>query len=238
MKAIIPCLCLTALAASPIVAMADAAQPAHSITISLDKTATPVTDILKKVATQSGTRIFADSTVIDALGEGRISAANVEDALDSLAKLDPGLSWSKIGLPADTPLPAAEDLATAIRALRKIKADNLTISSGGSTLSVQNSVTPTAQPAADPHKVVVYLVTNEAEYQKRIDDKANAHYKKGNEAVETTMDSLHAIADSFDQMSPAQQSQIMPLIWSQLRYITRNLSPEVLNRFEHSYPQN
>jgi len=241
MKAIIPCLCLTVLFAAPIVARADtnSAPPTKPLLVTVDKTSTPVTDILAKLSTQSGVKILADDTVIDAIGEARISAPNLEGAFKTLASLDPGLTWNKITLSAGAAIPSAEDLSAAVLALRKIKSDAMSITDGaaGSTTSIQSAPPSTSTSTTADDKIVVYLVTNETVRQQRIDDKANAKYKQGPTAVESTMADLRSIADRFSQMTPDQQSEVMPLIWSQLRYITRNLGPEVLNRFEHTHPQ-
>jgi len=236
MKAIIPCLCLTVLAAGPITANADSTPSTKPLLVTVDKTSTPVTDILAKLSAQSGIKILADDTVIDAIGEAHIGAPNLEAAFKTLATLDPGLTWDRITLSAGAPIPNAEDLSAAVQALHKIKSDAFSITDGtaGSTTSIQSTSSTSA--AADG-KIVVYLVTNEAVRQQRIEDKANAKYRQGGPAaVESTMADLRSIADTFAQMSPDQQSEVMPLIWSQLRYITRNIPPEVLNRFEHTHP--
>ena len=237
MKAIIPCLCIMTVLSAPIVARADQNPPPSTkpLLVTVDKTSTAVTDILAKLSSQSGIKILSDDTVIDAIGEARISAPNLEGALKTLASLDPGLTWEKITLSTGAAIPSGEDLSAAVQALRKIKSDAFSITDGaaGSTMSIQ-STPPSTSTGGD--KIVVYLVTNETVRQQRIDDKANAKYKQGPTAVESTMADLRSIADRFSQMTPDQQSEVMPLIWSQLRYITRSLGPEVLNRFEHSHP--
>ena len=235
MKALIPRLCIAMLFMGSLVAQAADGPAAKVSKVNLDVTeaATPVTDVLATLSRQSGARIIADSTVVDTIGAARIATTTLDDALTSLTQLDPGLTWNKITLSADAVVPNADDLSAALRALRKIKSDDISVSgnSADSSMSVHKEATVTS---ADDHKVVVYLVTNETVWDRKQDEKVNAHYRQGGaEAVENTMTNLRLIANTFDQMTPDQQSQIMPVIWSQLRYITRNISPEVLNRFEH-----
>ena len=237
MKAIIPCLCLLALA-SPAVRAADSgASPVKPLLVTVTKSSTPVTDVLTQLSTQSGVRILADSTVIDVIGEARIGAPTLNDALKTLAALDPGLTWNKLTFSANTTVPNAEDLAATVLALRKIKSDDISIVDGatGSTMTIDKGA---ANQTADTGKIVVYLVTNETVRAQQLADKENARYRQGGDAaVEHTMADLKSIASRFDQMTPDQQSEVMPIIWSQLRYITRNIPPEVLNRFEHTVPQ-
>jgi hypothetical protein len=237
MKTIIPYLA-AALTLAPISAHAAETPSTTStaISVNVSQPSTPVADVLTSLSHQAGVRILADSTVTDTIGEGRIGASNLEDALNALTKLDPGLTWSRVSLPADAAVPSADDLSAAVRALRKIKAGALTIAGAdGSTISI--NTTSSAQPSGR-HDIIVYLVTNETEFDKLANEKANERYTRGgSQAIESTMANLHAIGDTFNQMTPDQQSEVMPLIWQQLRYITRNISPEVLNRFEHSMPQ-
>jgi hypothetical protein len=248
MKAVIPCLCLSLIVCSGIVARADdqesTTRPAVHLTVA--RSSTPVTEILAALGSQTGATILPDSSVQDTLDSADIHGMNLYDALNGLVKLVPGLSWNKVYLPANARDLDVEDLSAAIRALHKVGVTELAIA--GPADSSATIVHKSGMDQVPQDRRVVYVVTNEAA-RDRQQQQMQAAVKPANygpqqpapsqnpdELVQSTMSDLNSLATTFQQMTPDEQSQIMPLIWKQLRYITSHLPPEVLNRFEHTVP--
>ena len=99
MKAVIPCLCLSLFVCAGVAAHADG-QPqsshAAAVHLTVSRSSTPVADVLTALSSQTGVQIIADSSVQDTLDSADLRGVNVDEALNGLVKLVPGLSWNKV----------------------------------------------------------------------------------------------------------------------------------------------
>jgi len=242
MKVIIPCLFLSILLCGAVASRSSADQynqGASTIRVTVSQPSTPVTDVLTAIARQSGALVEADSSVQDTMNACQIDGNGVEQALNALTKQVPGLTWTKVYVAANAN-PNPDDLSAAIKALHKLGLSDLSIAEPTGATVVRKDNTQT--PALD--RRVIYVVTNDQAWSRVQAEKDYQSAQASGQApapttddlVNSTQAALHAIAQTFPQMTADQQAQIMPMVWQQLREITKDVSPEVMSRFEHTTP--
>jgi hypothetical protein len=216
--------------------IAPASSPIHVI---VGKPLTRVTDVLADISKQSGIPILADDTVVDTLGVTTIDKPNLEDMLRALVALAPGLSWQRVYLPQDGPLPDANILSAQVRTLKAITATGLVVQEpgdrGGLTFSKEASLSPVAPDGMR----LVYLVTNETVRAQREADARTAKRKAAAAApVETAVNGLSSVADDFSQMSPDQQREAIPQMMQQMMRMIQSIDPGVRQELQQRWQQN
>ena len=143
-------------------------RPVH---VSISKPLTPITDVLASLAKQTGQTILTDDTAVAPVGIADLQAPTLDDMLDSLKSLDAGLTWHKVYLPKDAPLPTGNDLSAQVRALQAIAAIGLSSSRTPAEPSPSPARRPTPRPPPADMRLV-YLVTDEAVRAQRTAAKA------------------------------------------------------------------
>ena len=135
---------------------------------------TPLTQALATLSKQAGIPLLTDDTVVGTLGATTLDKPTLEAMLTSLTSLTPGLTWQKVYLPQETPLPTGEALSRQILALKAVNLKTLKATQMVVTDAAQSTVTfrqSTETVATPPEGMqVVYLVTNESVRAKRQQD--------------------------------------------------------------------
>ena len=163
---------LLVLARTPVLAQSPPTAPLH---ISVTHSLTPLTDVLASLSRQANVPILADDTVVDTLGSTTLDKPTLPEMLDTLCAMYSGLTWQRVTIPSDAPLPDANTLSAQIRDLQGLMASRITVTNPGahSTVSYSRTATDTSK-FADTADRTVYLVTNETVRAQRIADKKGA----------------------------------------------------------------
>lgn len=226
---------LLLLAFTPAFAAPEAA-PTKPLHLQVTKPLTPVTDVLASLSQQTGTPILADDTVVDRLGVTTADKPSLDDALDLIVSLAPSLSWQRVYLPKDAPLPNADTLSSQIRALKAITATGLVVTDpkAHSTVALKTSAETPAEASAGMQ--TVYLVTDEGVRAQREANK-KAGEKKDASPVNRTVSGISSAADSFGQMSADEQRQAIPQLMMQFGRMMQGLNPALRNEMRQQWQQ-
>ena len=107
---------LLAILAVPALCQSPPTAPLH---LTVTKPLTPVTDVLASLSQQSGVPILADDTVVDTLGVTSIDKPTLPEMLDTITALVPAMTWQRVDLPGDAPVPDANTLSAQVRSLKR-----------------------------------------------------------------------------------------------------------------------
>ena len=139
--------------------------------------------------------------------------------------MDAGLTWQKVYLPKDAPLPSGNDLSAQVRALKSVAASGLVIADPAGIVAFSRKK-PDTQAAVPADMRLVYLVTDEAVRAQRLAAKAaeppRPRTQPGRPAA-----SMQNAAAAFSQMTPDEQRQALPLMFQQFRAIMQSMDPSV-----------
>ena len=206
----------------PLCCIADTPAPVHVV---IGKPLTPITDVLASLAKQTGQTILADDTAVAPVNVADLQAPTLDAMLDGLKALDAGLTWHKVYLPANAPLPTGNGLSAQVRALQAITADSLVIADPGKAVSLSHV---TAEDVATlSSRRLVYLVTDEAVRASRAAAKA-AEDKPATVTPGTQVASgMQSAATAFSRMTPDEQRQALPFMFQQFQAIMQGMDPSV-----------
>jgi hypothetical protein len=201
--------------------------PVHVV---VGKPLTPMTDVLASISKQAGVPILTDDTVVDTVGVTTIDKPSVEEMLTALVPLGQGLSWQRVELPQDGPLPSGSILSSQVRALKTIAATGLVVVDPTASSAISFSKSATATPAAPAGMRTVYLVTNEVVRAQRLAQKA-ADAKKmvadSTAPVNGAVNGMSSAADDLGRMTPDQQREAIPLMFQQMMRMFQNIDPAI-----------
>lgn len=196
--------------------------PAAPLKLNISRPNTPVVEVLSSLAKQSGQTILADDSVIDTIGLTSITKGSVEEMLNALSTAAPGVSWRKVYILADAPLPDAAALGAQIRALDTVSSSKLiSVAPGGTVVDFVRSAA-TSVPSADSTMRAVYFVSDEAVRAKRIADaravtSRNAPAPAGAQSTpqpssyhDQAVTGMQASLNALQQMSPQDRMQVLP----------------------------
>jgi hypothetical protein len=190
------------------------AQPVH---VSITQPETAMTTVLAALAKESGAVILSDSTVTTPVGVADLHADSVPAMLDDLKSLDPAMSWQEVDLPATAPVPSADVLEQEVSALKSVQTSGLVLPDAGSIVSyTRTKAAPNAPLSAGTQ--VIYLVTEKPQ--------ASSGQDAGASVSQITA-GLSQVADQFGQLSAADQSQALPLMFQQFQRIIQLMDPSV-----------
>lgn len=212
--------------------------------LKVDKPLTPVTTALASLSHQAGIPILADNTVVDTLGLTSIDQPGLEPMLDTLVKIIPALSWQKIYLPKDAPLPDADALSAQVRTLKAIPLTTITVWDPMTHSLVFYAADKSSTAGENGAHQLVYLVTNEVVRQQRIDNAKKAAAAKAEATqgpVNQAVGGLQNAAELLGQMTPDEQRKALPLMFQQFRQMIQNINPSVmsdLRKMRPGRPQN
>lgn len=204
---------------------------AAPVTLSITQPQTPVAAALAALSKQTGTPILADDTVTGALGTTTVDKPTLEEMLTYVQTLSPGLSWQRVFLPSNAPLPSGDVLSEQIRALKAIAATGLVAAdpTAKSVIAFSRRETPDAEKTAPAGMQTVYLLTNETVRAGRLAAKKAADDKKKVAAGAPTLEKFSAgvqnIPTMFGQLSPDQQRQALGVMMQQAAAIWQNMDP-------------
>jgi hypothetical protein len=227
--------------------------------LTITKPFTPVTEILASLAKQSGTPIVADDTVVDTLGAGTVAAPTVPEMLDAIKELLPDLTWERVEIPKDAPVPNADNLSAEMRELQALNEGPITITDPVKRLTTRYSLTESHRfiiiipsgkevrdlPAiADPSDKIVYLVTDEVvrnvrDYHKQLaaDKQRGIDATNREQALRPTPQAgLLRVFGLYKQLTPEEQHDNLESMVFKWREIIRATDPAVLLEVEQQYP--
>lgn len=195
---------------------------------------TPLTQALADLAKQSGTAILTDNTVTASLPATTLQADNVGAMLTKLGTSVPGLSWRKVYLPKDAPLPTGQALSQEVRALQAITPLSLIVASPTDRLTFMHTFA--ADAAAPASMQAVYLVTDNAVPSTPAAPAAPPAAPAAT-PIEQTTNGMQTVADAFSKMTPAEQSQALPAMFQQFQRIMQTMDPAVRQQLNNQLQQ-
>ncbi len=223
---------------SPLVAAPTDATPNAPLHESVGKPLTPVTDVLTDLARQSGVPILFDDTVIDTLGVTTLDKPSVEGMLSALVPLGQGLSWQRVYLPQDAPLPDGTTLAAEVHALKSVAQTGLVVADPATPGALSFSKSVQSAPSAPPAGMkTVYLVTNEVVRAQRLADQKAAAQKQP-APVDHAVAGMQTAADDLGRMTPDEQRQAIPLMMQQMMRMFQSIDPGVRQEMGEMWRQN
>jgi hypothetical protein len=213
------------------------AVPLH---LTVTKPLTPVTDVLASLSKQSGVPILADDTVVDTLGVASIDKPTLPEMLDTITSLLPALTWQRVDLPGNAPLPTANALSAEVRDLKNLTGTMLSVTDPAAKTSITFARTAIdLSKAPDGTVKTVYLVTNETVRAQRLADKqADDAKKQAQTPLNQTVGGLQNVAAAFGQLTPDEQRTALPQMMQQFQQIMRSIDPSVIQDLRQNAAQN
>ena len=226
---------------APAVTTPPTAAPADTpIHFSVTAPASPVPTVLAALSKQVGVPILSDDTVAGTVGVMTVDQPGLEPTLDQVTKIVPGLTWQKVYLPQNAPLPKGEALSQQVRDLKALAATPLTLpdSATKSLVSLSQQKLDAATPAPDGMQTV-YLVTNETVRAQRLaaQKAAGQNAATGQGAVGQAVSGLQSASDMLGQMTPDEQRQALPLMFQQFGQMIKNIDPTVRQQLFQQFRQ-
>jgi hypothetical protein len=228
------------LISAPVLAQTAPTPPTNPLHLSVTKPLTPVRDVLASLSQQSGTPVLADDTVIDTLGVGTIDKPTLPEMLEAIKSLLPALTWQRVSIPGDAPVPNANALSEEVRTLNGLAGTMLTIEDPDAKTGLSFARTP-ADLSITPGGTVktVYLVTNETvRAQREATAKAKAATAQTTTPLNQTVGGLQNVATAFGQLTPDQQRTALPQMMQQFQQIMRSIDPSVIQDLRTQAQQN
>jgi hypothetical protein len=186
---------------------------------------TPVTTVLSNLAKVTDTTILTDNTVTGSVGPTALEAANVGAMLTKLESLDTGLSWRKVYLPQDAPLPSGETLSREVRSLETLPPTGLVVASPTESITVTHQTNAPAAPPAGMQ--AVYLVTDEQVRAQHQETAAAPPLSPQASPVTQAATGMQNVADTFGSMTADEQRQALPQMFQQFQRIMQSMDPSV-----------
>ena len=233
--------------------------PDKAARLSLDLPAMPVTAALASLSRKAGVPILTDDTVEGALAAMSVNQPGLEPALDQLKTAVPGLSWQKVYLPKDLPLPKGNALSQQVQALKALSPASLAISDAAtqSLVSLSRKKVDPAASLPTAGMQIVYLVTNETvrtqrqASQKTTDTVSNpapaalpaplpdatGQNPVGQNTVGQAVSGLQGASEMLGRMTPDEQRQALPLMFQQFTQMMQKIDPSVRRELFQQWQQ-
>ena len=177
----IAALSVAAVALAPPGARADTAAP---LTLTITQDGAKVSDALGVLQKESNATLVVDNTVIGTMGRAKVSFPTLNDMLDFLRTMEPGLTWAKLYLPSNRPVPTSDQCYDLVRTLTWLaQQGSATLVSSTTTITVVQKNTTTLTPPTGQREIW-YVSDEQIRYQRYLDAQAAA--QKAQTAAQTT----------------------------------------------------
>ena len=238
-----------------------AAPADKAVQLSITAPSTPLPAVLALLSKQTGVSILADDTVQGTLGAMSVNQSGLEPALNQLKAAIPGLTWQKIYLPKDAPLPKGNALSRQVRDLKALTAATLTVTDPDTKSLLSLSQTKEDAAVSAPSGMqTVYLVTNEMVRARREAAQKAAEMAQqataaptapivapgltppmpiqgGGGNVAQAVSGLQGASEMLGQMTPDEQRQALPLMFQQFGQMMQKIDPAVRREMFQQWQQ-
>ena len=209
----------------------------------MTKPLTPLTDVLASLSQQSGVTILADDTVVDKLGVTTIDKPSVPEMLDAIKWLLPAISWKRVSIPGDCPIPDANTLSAEVRTLETMPTPGLIIADlNARTATSYSRTAPDPAPDFITPAHTIYLLTNETVRSVRASEKELAAVRQApidaqkmlHAMIPSAQLGMQTVANLFAQLTPDQQDTALSQMIFDWQRIIRSTNPSVLQKLQQS----